>query len=124
MSLSVVNAFLAAAAARDYPAATALLTEDVTYQNMMLPPVHGKDAVVETVESLLALCESSEWVVLHELAAGDVVMNERIDRFTIGGVTTDLPVAGVFVLRDGLVAEWRDYFDLQTIMTAMSPPAG
>jgi limonene-1,2-epoxide hydrolase len=126
MTLEVVHAFLKAAAARDYDAAFALLTDDIEYQNMMLPPVQGKDAVKETLEGLLALCSESEWVVHRELAYGDLVMNERTDRFKMSGVWTDLPVAGVFELREGRIARWRDYFDLQTIMTAMSavpPPA-
>jgi limonene-1,2-epoxide hydrolase len=118
-STDVVDDFLRAAARRDYDTALALLTEDVEYQNMMLPPVHGRDAVRETVEGLLALCTDSDWVVHHAVAQGDLVMNERTDRFRIGGAWTDLPVMGVFELRDGRIARWRDYFDLQTIMAAM-----
>lgn len=114
-----VHAFIAAAAARDYDTALGLLTEDVEYQNMMLPPVHGRDQVRETLEGLLALCTDSEWIVHRELADGDLVMNERTDRFKIGDTWTDLPVMGMFELRDGQIALWRDYFDLQTIMAAM-----
>ena len=117
--LETVNAFLRAAAARDYQAALPLLTDDVEYQNMMLPPVHGHAGVQETLEALLALCTASEWVVHKEVAQGDLVMNERTDRFQMGGTWTDLPVAGVFELRDGRIAKWRDYFDLQTVMQAM-----
>jgi limonene-1,2-epoxide hydrolase len=119
-STDVVDDFLRAAARRDYDTALALLTEDVEYQNMMLPPVHGRDAVRETLEGLLALCTDSDWVVHREVAQGELVMNERTDRFRIGDAWTDLPVMGVFELRDGRIARWRDYFDLQTIMTAMS----
>jgi limonene-1,2-epoxide hydrolase len=118
-ALETVNAFLSAAAARDYPAALALLTDDVEYQNMMLPAVHGKAAVQETCDALLALCTGSEWRVHREVASGSLVMNERTDRFELNGVWTDLPVAGVFELRDGLICLWHDYFDLQTIMSAM-----
>jgi limonene-1,2-epoxide hydrolase len=117
--LETVNAFLRAAAARDYDAALPLLADDVEYQNMMLPPVHGPAQVRETLEALLALCTASEWVVHREVAQGGLVMNERTDRFELGGSWTDLPVAGVFEVRDGRIALWRDYFDLQTVMSAM-----
>ena len=117
--LEVVHAFMAAAAAKEYDAALDLLTDDVEYQNMMLPPVHGKAAVRETLDALLALCTGSEWVVHREVASGDLVMNERTDRFEMGGRWVDLPVAGVFELRDGRIALWRDYFDLPTIMNEM-----
>ena len=115
--LDTVHAFLAAAAKRDYDTALPLLTEDIEYQNMPIAPVKGRDAVKEQLEALLAMGTDSEWKVLKEVADGDVVMNERVDRFMLGGKWCDLPVMGVFVLRDGLIAEWRDYFDLQTIMS-------
>jgi limonene-1,2-epoxide hydrolase len=121
--LATVNAFMTAAATRDYDAALGLLTEDVEYQNMPLPPVHGPQAVKDTLETLLATAQSSEWVVHREAAAGNVVLNERTDRFLVDGRWLELPVAGVFELRDGRIALWRDYFDLQTIMSQMAPPA-
>lgn len=121
-ALDTVNRFLLAAAKRDYDTALPLLTEDVEYQNMPIAPVKGREAVREQLEALLAMGTDSEWKVLREVADGDVVMNERVDVFTIGGKAAELPVMGVFVLRDGLIAEWRDYFDLQTIMGQL--PAG
>lgn len=120
-ALETVHAFLEAAAKRDYDAALSLLTEDVEYQNMMLPPILGRDAVRETLEMLLGMCDDSEWVVHRELSDGEVVMNERTDRFLLQGEWCDLPVMGVFELRDGQIAKWRDYFDLATVMTKMFP---
>ena len=119
-ALETVNAFLKAAASRDYEKALAFVTDDVEYQNMMLPAVHGKAAVQETCDMLLSMCTASEWIVHREVVNGDVVMNERTDRFELNGAWTDLPVAGVFVLRDGLICSWHDYFDLPTIMAAMN----
>ncbi|MBK5306984.1 MAG: nuclear transport factor 2 family protein [Frankiaceae bacterium] len=117
--LETVHAFMAAAALRDYDAAMALLADDVEYQNMPLPPVHGHAAVRETLEALLAMCAGSEWIVHRELADGPLVMNERTDRFLLKGEWVDLPVAGVFEVHDGRITLWRDYFDLPTIMNKM-----
>ena len=122
-ALETVNAFMKAAANRDYDAALDYLTDDIEYQNMPLPPVNGKEAVKATLDMLLANAEGSEWVVHRETETGNVVMNERTDRFLIGGKWMELPVAGVFELRDGKIALWRDYFDLETIMKQMNPPA-
>jgi limonene-1,2-epoxide hydrolase len=119
--LETVNAFMTAAATRDYDTALGLLSDDVEYQNMPLPPVRGQQAVKDTLDVLLATTQSSEWVVHRELAAGNLVMNERTDRFLVQGRWLELPVAGVFELRDGRIALWRDYFDLQTFMGQMSP---
>jgi limonene-1,2-epoxide hydrolase len=122
-ALDTVNAFMKAAADRDYDSAVSYLTDDVEYQNMPLPPVNGKDAVRATLDMLLANAEGSEWVVHREVESGNIAMNERTDRFLIGGKWMELPVAGIFELRDGKIALWRDYFDLETIMKQMSPPA-
>ena len=119
--LETVNAFLKVAAQRDYDAALPMLAEDVEYQNMMLPAVRGREAVRDTLEGLLALCTASEWVEHRSLTDGAVVMNERTDRFELHGQWVDLPVMGVFEVHDGLITLWRDYFDLQTVMTAMFP---
>jgi limonene-1,2-epoxide hydrolase len=119
-ALEIVNSFMKAAAAKDYDAATGFLAEQVEYQNMPLPPVTGHQAVRDTLDMLLATAEDSEWVVHREAAAGNVVFNERTDRFLIGGRWMELPVAGVFELADDKIVLWRDYFDLETIMKQMS----
>ncbi|MDP3712013.1 MAG: limonene-1,2-epoxide hydrolase family protein [Mycobacteriales bacterium] len=119
----VVAAFLTVAAKGEWDAALPMLADDVVYQNMMLPAVTGPAAVRETADQLLSLCGGSEWVTHRQVESGDLVMNERTDRFLIGGEWLDLPVAGVFEVRDGLIAAWRDYFDLQTVMTRAFPDA-
>ena len=81
----------------------------------------GRDAVRETLEALLGMASESEWVVHRELADGSTVMNERTDRFHVGDRWLELPVAGVFQVRDGSIVLWRDYFDLDTIMKQMAP---
>ena len=48
-------------------------------------------------------------------------MNERLDRFAIGGGWLELPVAGFFeVTDDGLISLWRDYFDMSTYLSQLS----
>lgn len=121
-ALETVNAFLEAAAARDYDTALGLLSEDVVYQNMPLPAVKGRQAVKDTLEMVLAAASSSEWVVLRELASDDLVMNERTDRFKVDDRWLDLPVMGVFEVRDGVIVAWRDYFDLPTFTNQFAPP--
>jgi limonene-1,2-epoxide hydrolase len=96
----VVTAFIAAIESGDLDAALTMVTDDVVYDNVPLGPVTGPD-------------ERIEWVVSHQVAEGDVVMNERVDRFLIDGEWLEIPLAGLFVLRDGRIAVWRDYFDLE-----------
>ena len=44
--------------------------------------------------------------------AGDTVLTERTDTFTVNGVAAPIAVMGAFELRDGLIVAWRDYFDM------------
>jgi len=46
----------------------------------------------------------------------DLVLAERVDRFTLknGSKYFELPVNGVFALKDGKIHRFSDYFDLQT----------
>jgi limonene-1,2-epoxide hydrolase len=122
-TLELVNTFMKAAAAGDYDTALSMLSEDIEYQNMPLPAVTGRDAVRATLDALLGMASESEWVVHRELANDTTVMNERTDRFHVGDRWLELPVAGVFQIRDGQIVLWRDYFDLETIMKQMAPPA-
>ena len=35
-------------------------------------------------------------------------MNERIDQMTLGGRVVNMPICGVFEIRDGRIARWTD----------------
>ena len=109
----VVTAFMQAMERRDLEAAGAFVTDDLVYHNIPMQPIHGRDAMVAALAPFLAGSLTVEWVVHHQTATGNVVMNERLDRFQLkADKWLEIPVAGVFVLRDGKIAEWRDYFDL------------
>lgn len=110
----VVRAFLAAIEARDLDGAAGLLAEDVVYDNVPIGAVTGRDGAREVLRRPIEGADEVRWEVSHQVAAGDVVMNERVDRFRIGEAWVEIPVAGVFVVRDGLIQVWRDYFDLET----------
>ena len=105
--------FLASVVARDLDTAVTFLSEDVVYDNIPIGPVVGHDGVRGVLSGgITEAADQIEWVVRHQVAQGNVVMNERIDRFHINGNWLEIPVTGVFVLRDNLISEWRDYFDL------------
>jgi len=94
-------------------------TDDAIYHNIPMDPINGKAAIVATVASWKAMMSCAGWEVLNQVANGDVVMNERIDRFvTAAGKPIALPVVGVFELRDGKIAAWRDYFDMAQFRAA------
>jgi len=120
----VVRAFVAAIERKDIDAALALVTDDVVYDNVPIGSVTGPDGIRRALRRLLGTSERIEWVIQHQVGAGDVIMNERLDRFQLGDRWVEVPVAGLFVLRDGQIALWRDYFDLATYRRQTRPVSG
>lgn len=99
----------------DMEAAYAMLSDDVEYDNVPVRKVFGRDAVRASLDPFRARYDEVVWEVLHQVANGDltngVVMNERIDRVRKGDDWAEIALAGLFVVRDGKITLWRDYFD-------------
>jgi len=92
----------------------AYFTEDAIYHNIPMEAVAGRAAITAAIRRMGAVMQSAGWEVIHQVVDGDMVMNERIDRFSANGRAVEIPVVGVFELRDGKIRAWRDYFDLAT----------
>jgi limonene-1,2-epoxide hydrolase len=94
-------------------------TDDAVYHNIPMPPAEGKEAIKGFLAMMLDGFDGIDFQVHRQLSQGEVVMNERTDvmRRTNGG-KLELPVMGVFEVRDGRIAVWRDYFDLATVTAA------
>jgi limonene-1,2-epoxide hydrolase len=81
----------------DVDAIVDAFTDDATYHNIPMAPLQGKAAIREFLVGFLG-GSGITFEIHHQLVAGNVVMNERIDIFEL----TD----------DGKIANWRDYFDM------------
>jgi len=95
------------------------LADDCFYHNIPMEPCVGKAAIRVFLEPFLKGADTASFEIKHTTSAGNVVMNERVDHFVMGPKKIDLPVAGVFEIRNGKIAAWRDYFDLATFTKQM-----
>ena len=105
----------------EHPDADALIayfTEDAVYHNMPMDPAEGIEAVGEALKGVSQMT-SRGWEVVHQAANGNIVLNERVDRFLMGDKEVAVQVCGVFEVRDGKIARWRDYFDLASFQKQM-----
>jgi limonene-1,2-epoxide hydrolase len=111
---AIVSAFIAEFDA-EHPSVPTLLSyfsDDAVYHNMPGPPLEGI-AAIEKGLNYTQQMSSRGWEVVHQAVSGNVVINERIDRFEVGGKPVELPVVGVFEINDdGKITAWRDYFDM------------
>ena len=113
-SEQIIRNFCAAWQRKNIPELLGFFTPDAVYHNMPLEPLRGVDAIRETLNMFVTPAEHIEFELLAIASSGDVVFTERVDRFTMMGKRVALPVAGVFEVRNGKIAAWRDYFDMQT----------
>ena len=120
---TAIRDFCAAFARRDVDELLTFFTDDAIYHNMPMRPVQGEAAIRGVLDMFLEPAQSVEFALLNVASTGDTVLTERLDTFLIGDRRVELPIAGVFDLRDGKIAAWRDYFDLATWTKQASPPA-
>ena len=113
----LVEEFCAAWRARDVDAILGFFAEDAVYHNIPIAPARGLDEIRGVVEMFVPPADEIEFVIHTIASSGDLVFTERTDRFVMGGKTIELPVAGAFEIRDGKIAAWRDYFDMQTFVS-------
>lgn len=120
----LVRTFINHIEAKNLDAACALMTDDCEYDNVPMSKVFGIEAVKQVLGPFTAGCSEIDWVIVRQSSAGDmtsgVVLNERIDRFKMGERWVELPLAGVFEVKNGKISLWRDYFDLPTFQKAMA----
>ena len=109
----IVTALIKANEAADVDGLLALLTEDALYENVPMSVLKGHDEIRSMLEPFLTSAKNVAWEVLHQVESGNVVMNERVDRFEMpDGKSIAIRVAGVFEVTNGKVSVWRDYFDM------------
>ncbi|MGY9072702.1 MAG: limonene-1,2-epoxide hydrolase family protein [Acidimicrobiales bacterium] len=117
----IVNGFIAAIERMDVEAAGALAAEDISYENMPMRPILGREAMKATLTAFLGAATEVDWPIISEVVVGNRVINERVDRFKIGEGWLELPLVGIFeVNKDGLITLWRDYFDMGSYQTQMA----
>jgi limonene-1,2-epoxide hydrolase len=119
-NIELIRRFCAAWERADIGELLSFFTDDAIYHNMPVQPVQGKDAIKGLIEQFMAPFERAEFEIKQIAATGDVVLTERVDRFFGADKQVELPVMGVFEVRDGKIAAWRDYFDLATWTKQMS----
>ena len=99
---------------RDIEAIMGSLSEDCFYHNIPMDPQTGKDEIRSYLEAFVQMTSNIEWII-HQIAENEdgVVLTERTDRFEVNGQWMDILVMGVMEFQDGLISNWRDYFDMK-----------
>jgi len=114
-----VRGFIKAWSRLDAAELASYFEEDGCYINMPTQPVCGRANIEKMIRGFIATWTETVWDVKVLVAAGDVVVAERLDRTKTTKGNVDLPCVGIFELQNGKIRVWRDYFDLATFRNAM-----
>jgi limonene-1,2-epoxide hydrolase len=111
---TTVEEFIAAWGRIDIDEIMSFFQPDAVYDNIPVNAVTGTDAIRQVITGFAGDASKIEWIVrnIAESASG-AVLTERLDRFQIAGKWIELRVMGIFELRDGKIAHWRDYFEMK-----------
>ena len=112
--LEIVEEFISALERKDNDSAISLLADDCEYDNVPMGKMFGSENVREFLGPMIENCSSVDWPVHRSSSSGNLVFNERLDRFEMGGNWIEIPVCGVWEVIDEKITLWRDYFDLAT----------
>lgn len=117
----IVGQKVAAANALDLEALLATLTDDVIYENVPIRVCKGIDEVREWLGQFYTdVFVRAEVEILHKVEQGNIVMVEKTNRFYFpDGREFFLRLMGMYEIRDGKIAVWRDYFDGATSANQM-----
>ena len=110
----VVQEFCDLMVKRDAEALRPYLAEAAVYHNVGMPATVGVEAILANVGGQFAMFpDAYEYRTVNIAAAGDVVLTEREDMIQApdGLLRHAVPVMGTFVVRDGAIVRWTDYFD-------------
>ena len=125
-AIEIVDAFLHAYWHQQHERTLALATEDFLWLNMPYPKlrIEGRGALREVLYApnmgYPEPVEEGHHVVGLVMSRGDEVMQERVDRFKVRGTWMDIPCNGIWRVRDGRIALWKDYFDGETYARQMA----
>jgi limonene-1,2-epoxide hydrolase len=120
--IQIVSTFCGLMEQRDAAALKPYLADDAVYQNVGMPATVGADAISENLDQQFAVFpDSYAYKTINIAACGDTLLTERLDMIkTPGGEVVGVPVMGTFVVYDGKIARWTDYWDTSLPMKMMT----
>jgi len=108
-SVALIRQFIEACVRAEPDEFSAYFTEDAIWWNAPWKAVKGRAAIRETMRRGAERMTALPWEIRHIVAEGSV----------------SVPCMGIFELKDGKIAAWRDYWDLKQFEAQVaSPPTG
>lgn len=112
-SEKLVRDFLGSWQGRDLDTICSAFADNAVYHNVPVKPIEGKAGIRGIFQAFLDAFTYAELRIITLAAEPGLVLAERVDYFTMNdGRKIVLPVTGVFVVKNGKITRFSDYFDL------------
>lgn len=114
-----VEVLLSSLQAADANGAGAVLDDNLVYQNVGFPTIHGRARAMKLFRAMEGRLGFE--VKIHRIAVnGAAVLTERTDVLQVGPLRLQFWVCGVFEVHNGRITLWRDYFDMWDMTKAFA----
>ena len=111
-ALARVQEFCDLMVKRDAQLLRPFLADGAVYQNCGMAANEGVDAILQNLAGQFVMFPDAYEYVMKSIAAnGDTVLTERLDLISTPTGVQGVPVMGTFVLENGKIRRWSDYFD-------------
>ncbi len=112
-SEKLVRDFLGSWEGRDLDTICGAFADDAVYHNVPVEPIEGIAGIRAIFQAFLDAFAEAKLDIVTLAAEPGLVLAERVDYFTMNdGSKVVLPVNGVFVVKNGEITRFSDYFDL------------
>ncbi|MFS4490882.1 nuclear transport factor 2 family protein [Dietzia kunjamensis] len=115
----VARALVEAAFSGDFEAARSYCAPDIILTLEGSQTVRGHEGLRQIMEFNAEVASDVVLQIHHVLGSGNTAALNRTTRLTVGRTRLRVEVGSFFTLRDGLVAEWTDYQDMQNVWRAL-----
>lgn len=119
---TTIESFYAAWAQGDINGALAHCTDDVVAVNVPIGSVNGKHNLRQFLKKFGGGMSEARYDLKRVMEQGDTVMLEGQENYVKGGRRIKLPYMAVFFFENGLIREYRDYFDYATLKRQLKVP--
>ena len=104
---------------QDWAKVVGLFAPDGSLHSMMVDPIVGREAIGRRMAALTDGLETIHLNIKNLGVINGLVFVERQDEFVFKGKHGKVPVVGVLDIRNGLVKEWREYYDRAELLREM-----
>lgn len=124
--IAIVEKILDAWNRTNFEDVAGLFAVDGVFHSVMRQPLVGRDTIYRHLKTLQSAKAGNEVdiQVKHIGVIDGLVFTERLDKVLMNGRRGEIPAVGIFEVRDGQIALWREYYDRETLLRETGQLAG